>query len=295
MSGPIISEGSGAELGLSQMLRKLAQRSCSVRAVASATPGSARVPAPTLLKDGRPAGLILRADFDRARRAGFIEPSADGIGWRLSARGRDAVRRLSSGAGQREIVPPGDGRPGFNADESPLGWLRRRRGKDGSELISEAQFQAGERLRANFSFAQLGPRVTANWDAALGAASGGRRTAAGAGVELTDNALAARHRVNRALTAVGPELAGILVDVCCFLKGLEDAERSAGWPQRSGKVVLQIALTHLARHYGIVNCGGGAEGGRATRHWGAPGFRPSLDGSADRSLATEEPVQVAAE
>jgi hypothetical protein len=52
----------------------------------------------------------------------------------------------------------------------------------------------------------------------------------------------------RALMAVGPEVAGILVDICCELKGLEDAEKANGWPQRAGKVVLQIALTRLAKH-----------------------------------------------
>jgi hypothetical protein len=52
----------------------------------------------------------------------------------------------------------------------------------------------------------------------------------------------------RALMAVGPEVAGILVDICCELKGLEDAEKANGWPQRAGKVALQIGLTRLAKH-----------------------------------------------
>lgn len=171
-------------------------------------------------------------------------------------------------------------RPGRNLAESPIAWLFNRRDSDGNPLISEAQFNAGEKLRADFWFAQMSPRVTQSWS--LSATAGaGRRCAPGTGVELADNVVAAGERVRRALAAVGPELSGILIDVCCHLRGLEEAERRAGWPQRSGKIVLGVALSALARHYGFAAPVPAAKGPARVRHWGASGYRPSIDGSEE--------------
>ena len=161
-------------------------------------------------------------------------------------------------------------------EESPLAWLARRRDKTGAPLISDAQYRAGEKLRADFTFAQLTPRLTASYDGAP-VARGMRRAAPGTGVEMADSAIAARERVNRALDAVGPELSGVLVDVCCYLKGLEEAERKAEWPQRTGKVVLRLALTRLARHYRIESRGAP----RGVQHWGAQDYRPVLEPPAE--------------
>jgi len=129
-----------------------------------------------------------------------------------------------------------------NEAESALGWLARRRGRDGRPLIEPVQLLAGERLRADFTRAHLMPRMGADWSMQV---RGTRRDG-----HVTDVAVAARQRVDHALEAVGPEFSGLLLDVCCFLKMLADVERERGWPARSGKVILQLGLDRLARHYG---------------------------------------------
>jgi uncharacterized protein DUF6456 len=187
-------------------------------------------------------------------------------------------KRASRKQGARRDI---GGIPDIDIAESPIGWLYCRRDKDGEPLISRAEFEAGERLRRDFSFAQLMPRVTSSWADPAGSRSAGRG-APGAGSDIQDNVIAAGERVGRALKAVGPELSGILIDVCCHLKGLEMKERQAGWPQRSGKIVLRIALKSLARHYGLIRDGDeeGTAGTARVRHWGGDGYRPDIDGAA---------------
>ena len=160
------------------------------------------------------------------------------------------------------------------ARETPLQWLSRRKDKSGRPLLTEPQVQAGERLAQDYWHAQLQPRITSNWSAAA-PAERTRRSAPGAGVEMCDAVVAARQRVNRALEAVGARLAGLLLDVCCHDMGLEAAEQARGWPLRSAKVVLDVALDALARHYGLI----APERHVAShvRHWGDADYRPTLD------------------
>ena len=206
---------------------------------------------------------------------------------RARADGNDAFRAQHQlrATAQREIG--GVRRPvTVNEGESPLGWLRSRKDRNGKKLIGDAQFEAGERLRADYWFAHMNPRVTANWSA-LTPAERSRRGAPANAAALRDAVLAAKERVMRALMAVGPETSGVLVDICCELKGLEEAEKANGWPQRAGKVVLQIALTRLAKHYGLI-----AEARyrqRGLRHWGEADYRPRIDGvcEEDRPCETE--------
>ncbi len=161
--------------------------------------------------------------------------------------------------------------------ESPLGWLRRRKDKTGEPLIDAAQFAAGERLLADFHHAGLMQRVTASWDGIPGDRAA-RRAGPGTSANMREQTVAAQQRVRRALDSVGPDLASILVDVCCHLKGLEEAERENGWPRRSAKLVLQIALKELARHYGLIQCATDAarNSSRDLLHWGAADYKPRM-------------------
>jgi len=59
----------------------------------------------------------------------------------------------------------------------------------------------------------------------------------------------ARARVAHALKDLGPGLSDVVLRCCCFLEGLESAEKKLGWSARSGKIVLRIALMRLRQHY----------------------------------------------
>lgn len=137
-----------------------------------------------------------------------------------------------------------------NSGESPLGWFKTRRGADGKALISDEQFEAGEKLRCDYTLAKLSTRISMNW---ANLADGIKQNRVGGEdvIDLTDAVIAARNRVYEALNAVGPSLSDILLQTCCYLNGLEQTEKDLGWPRRSGKLVLQIALERLAEHYQI--------------------------------------------
>lgn len=127
-----------------------------------------------------------------------------------------------------------------NLAESPLGWLFAHR------HIARRQFDAGEKLRADWERGQLAARVTMAWDSApVTRGRGGPRPMA----DLTTSQIDARRRFEAAIHAAGPGLADILWRIVCSGEGMRDAETALGWPARAGKVVLIIALDRIADFY----------------------------------------------
>ncbi len=193
--------------------------------------------------------------------------------WRRQMAGADPVQAQHQLKGQTAIDEPGRGMVTreVNLGESPLGWLRRRRGKKGGAYLTEAEADAGEQLRRDFTFARMDAHTTLNWEGMLAPVD---RSASGlAGhLDLPGHAIDARKRVERALAAIGPGLSDIVIETCCHLQGLEQSERALGWPQRSGKLVLKIALARLADHYKL---SGGPEQRKGTHVWKAKDQDPN--------------------
>ena len=201
----------------------------------------------------------------------WIQPSGEGriTRYRITNAGRMALKRfmaeeeaLRVGVGEtaevfseqhRDWVKRNDGRKKrgvrYNAAESPLVALSRRRDKDGTPFLSPELVAAGERLREDFELAQMGPRVTQNWDKFLtaGVRTDSQVESGGGGSEK------ARDRVRKALADLGPGLGDVVLRCCCFLEGMEQVEKRMGWSARSGKIVLRIALVRLKVHYDEAN------------------------------------------
>jgi len=149
--------------------------------------------------------------------------------------------------GEREVLDDeGPRRVRYNMAESPVGLLGRRRDRDGKPFLEPDLVVAAERLREDFELAQMGPRVAQNWDRFL---TGGDRGAFQPDSGPCEGPGQARARVAAALRDLGPGLGDVALRCCCFLEGLEVAEKRMGWAARSGKIVLRIALMRLRRHY----------------------------------------------
>ncbi|MCT4654860.1 MAG: DUF6456 domain-containing protein [Cohaesibacter sp.] len=163
-----------------------------------------------------------------------------------------------------------------NRAESPLAMMALRKNKKGGAIISSVQYEAGERLRRDFERGHHGPSMGIDWQRlGQGGLDSRSHRSFNDCEDASQSALAARERFRKAMGEVGEEFAGPLIDLCCFLKGLEQIEKQRQWPARSAKLVLSMALARLARFYGLEEQATGPAK-NPMRHWGEEGYRPSL-------------------
>lgn len=274
MSAPIRSSAATEDLTVAREARRILRRLCE--------PGAILAVAPDMDKAAVLKGAARIAVTERTVAQAFALKDWIACGrqqgrvsiYEITSAGRTALKRLlaeeAGAAGgfaeaapafeaqpfadqhrvwaEREVVEQGGAarRMRINLAESPLAVLARRREKDGQPFLTPDLVDAAERLREDFELAQMGPRVAQNWDRFLTSGDRGSFQQAGGPAEGPKRA---RDRVAAALRDLGPGLGDMALRCCCYLEGLETAERRMGWSARSGKIVLRIALMRLKRHY----------------------------------------------
>ena len=211
----------GVSLRTAVVEREIAQAMALKMWISCPTP-DARITRYFITKTGREALRRLTA-AEENRAHGFRDASHDrknaSHAWDL---------REDAGGGSRYMVT-----------ESPLIGLARRKDRSGEPFLSKEQVSVGERLRQDYELSQAGPEVAEDWRIGLTPDAS----------DLPKATLEARARVIGVLDDLGPGLADVVLNCCCFLEGLEKTEKKMGWSSRSGKIVLRIALTRMIRHY----------------------------------------------
>lgn len=194
---------------------------------------------------------------------------------KVALRSPDATERKAEPVKKTVMIEGQPQQVDFNDAESPLSSLYRVCKSTGNRFLSHSEYQAGERLRRDFTRGNMMPRISSNWEACVSQRHRGDRNGIS---QLNETALASRQRVEQAIAAVGPELADVLIDVCCFLKGMQLVERERSWPARSAKVLLKAALSSLHRYYSSGTAKANVSGDTQSKilHWGAQNYRPSI-------------------
>jgi len=146
-------------------------------------------------------------------------------------------------------------------------------GKGQPAFLAPHHCLAAERFERMAQRAMLAPRMTMSYSLAQRPGRGAGNGAA----DLTDTAAQARARLNDLCADLGTDCAGVLLDVLCFGKGLQQVETERQWPRRSAKLVLRIALDRLAGVMGLSPQAQGAPAGH-DRVWLDHGARPHIVG-----------------
>ncbi|KIC11285.1 hypothetical protein RA19_08040 [Leisingera sp. ANG-M1] len=192
-------------------------------------------------------GRISRYAITSAGRSALNRIIADQEN-RARARLEGGFAEAQAPFGAAEAKPAYGRKPRYGTAETPLEVLARLSDKDGNPFLTPAMIAAGKRLREDFELAQISSHLVQE-EAYFAEGSHALRS------NSHEAGKAAQNRMTEALRTLGAGLSDIALRCCCHLEGLETAERKLGWPARSGKVVLRIALQHLAEHYGECSAG----------------------------------------
>jgi len=219
---------SGANTRTAVVDRHVAEAMALKNWIDCAEPG--RISRYHITSEGRTALAQLLAWSESRVQNGSVEAQTPFVSWTRNRKGQTdgRTRRLR-----------------YNAAESPLILLARRKDRNGEPFLGADLVAAGERLREDFELSRLGAHGVQNWDRFLTEAEHFGSPALEQGYRPD----VARERVTGALRELGPGLGDVALRCCCYLEGLEAAEKRMGWSARSGKIVLRIALQRLKRHY----------------------------------------------
>ncbi len=146
----------------------------------------------------------------------------------------DKLSKISKAQKRRSVT--------MNVGESPLSWLFAH------GHLSERQYIAGEKLRTDYERAAMGANITMSWNNMP--PSNGRRGAPGH-MDESEAMINAKRRFDDAIAILGEGLDNIAWRVICNCESVSTAEKALGWPTRSGKLVLKLALDRLVHHYHI--------------------------------------------
>lgn len=191
-------------------------------------------------------------------------PTGETIAWVR----RQLATKGEQFAAQHRAHRPGHGDTIRNALESPLARLAAR-GTD-KHSLADHQLEAGLRFTRLFERAALRQRVTMSYDPQRVAETG---KSAPLDKTLNGMNIDARRDIERIYAALPSDCVSVIVDVCGFEKGLQQIEQERGWPRRSARLVLKIALDQLAMHFGLMPIANGPDAGHVGG-WRDAGARP---------------------
>lgn len=206
----------------------------------------------------RPVARLSAAEVRQLTGQGLLAPLPDQGWFVLSDAGRARARRREAAPEEaflaqhgpieaRSVIDPDGATRSVRAvDPNPgLRRLAALRDANGAPWLAPEELSAAARLCRDWEAGEAGLVRGSDWTApprGSAARAGGNAAEIAAGASCD-----ARRRVAAALERLAPPLRRTVERVCLREEGIEALERGEGWPARSGKIALKLALAQLAR------------------------------------------------